>query len=143
MVRDTTTGRSYTPRDYRRLLTDAGLPSARAIADHYIGFVKFADRAHLPSSTSTPRRGQGSIPPVGAPLPNLSVGQVFDPTSTPFFTRPGDINQEDITNDAVRAWRRDALLPVQPHRQPGHRPLLAPEQPVRDQRADHRHPPPP
>jgi lysophospholipase-3 len=29
---------------------------------------------------------------------------VLGPT-TPVFTRDGDINQEDITNDAVRAWR--------------------------------------
>jgi lecithin-cholesterol acyltransferase len=106
VVRDTTTGRSYTPRDYRRLLTDAGLRSARAIADHYIGFVKFADRAHFPFVDVYAEKGSGIDTPVGAPLPNLSVGQVFDPTSTPLFTRPGDINQEDITNDAVRAWRK-------------------------------------
>ena len=24
--------------------------------------------------------------------------------STPFFTRDGDVNQEDITNNAVSAW---------------------------------------
>ena len=43
---------------------------------------------------------------MGAPLADLSIGQVLDLTSTVFFTRPGDINQEDITNNAVRAWRR-------------------------------------
>jgi lecithin-cholesterol acyltransferase len=43
---------------------------------------------------------------VGAPLANLSIGQVLDPATTAFFTRPGDINQEDITNNAVRAWRK-------------------------------------
>jgi lysophospholipase-3 len=40
---------------------------------------------------------------VGAELPNLSVGQVLD-ASTPVFTRDGDGNQEDLTNDAISAW---------------------------------------
>jgi lecithin-cholesterol acyltransferase len=31
---------------------------------------------------------------------------VIDPSTTAFFTRPGDINQEDITNNAVRVWRK-------------------------------------
>jgi lysophospholipase-3 len=36
-------------------------------------------------------------------LDDLSVGQVVDDSNT-FFTRDGDINQEDITNDAVLVW---------------------------------------
>ena len=106
VVRDTSTGRSYTPRDYRRLLTDAGLGSAKAIADHYIGFVKFADRAHFPQVDVYAEKGSGIDTVVGAPLPDLSIGQVLDPASTAFFTRSGDVNQEDITNDAVRIWRK-------------------------------------
>jgi lecithin-cholesterol acyltransferase len=106
VVRDNSTGRSYTPRNYRRLLADAGLSSARPIADHYIGFVKFADRAHFPNVDVYAEKGSGIDTIVGAPLANLSVGQVLDPTTTPFFTRLGDINQEDITNNAVRVWRR-------------------------------------
>jgi lysophospholipase-3 len=106
VVRDNSTGRSYTPRDYRQLLADAGLSSARPIADHYIGFVKFADRAHFPNVDVYAEKGSGIDTIVGAPLANLSVGQVLDPTTTPFFTRLGDINQEDITNNAVRVWRR-------------------------------------
>jgi lysophospholipase-3 len=106
VVRDTSTGRSYTPRDYRRLLTDARLGSAKAIADHYIGFVKFADRAHFPLVDVYAEKGSGIDTIVGAPLPNLSVGQILHPTSTAFFTRSGDVNQEDITNDAVSAWRK-------------------------------------
>jgi lysophospholipase-3 len=106
VVRDTSTGRSYTPRDYRRLLTDAGLNRAKAIADYYIGFVKFADRAHFPLVDVYAEKGSGIDTVVGAPLANLSVGQVLDPATTAFFTRSGDINQEDITNNAVRAWRR-------------------------------------
>jgi lecithin-cholesterol acyltransferase len=106
VVRDASTGRSYTPRDYRRLLSDAGLSSRKAIADHYIGFVKFADRAHFPDVDVYAEKGSGIDTIVGAPLANLSIGQVLDPATTPFFTRMGDINQEDITNNAVRVWRK-------------------------------------
>jgi lecithin-cholesterol acyltransferase len=106
VLRDASTGRSYTPRDYRRLLTDAGLGSAKAIADHYIGFVKFADRAHFPQVDVYAEKGSGIDTVVGAPLPDLSIGQILDPARTTFFTRAGDINQEDLTNDAVRVWRR-------------------------------------
>jgi lecithin-cholesterol acyltransferase len=30
---------------------------------------------------------------------------VLNPATAHFFTRDGDVNQEDITNGAVRAWR--------------------------------------
>jgi lecithin-cholesterol acyltransferase len=106
VVRDDSTGRSYTPRDYRKLLGDAGLNAVKDIADHYIGFVKFADRAHFPRVDVYAEKGSGIDTLVGAPLPNLSVGQVLDSNNTAFFTRDGDINQEDITNDAVRVWRK-------------------------------------
>lgn len=106
VVRDTSTGRSYTPRDYRRLLSDAGMRTEKAIADHYIGFVKFADRAHFPNVDVYAEKGSGIATVIGAPLPNLSIGQVLDITTTPFLTRNGDVNQEDITNNAVRAWAR-------------------------------------
>jgi len=36
-------------------------------------------------------------------LHELSPGQLLD-DETPFFTRNGDVNQEDITNNAVSAW---------------------------------------
>jgi lysophospholipase-3 len=106
VVRDAATGRSYTPRDYRQLLRDAGMRTERAIADHYIGFVKFADRAHFPNVDVYAEKGSGIATVVGAPLANLSIGQVLDLATTPFITRNGDVNQEDITNNAVRAWRR-------------------------------------
>jgi lecithin-cholesterol acyltransferase len=41
-------------------------------------------------------------------LQDLSVGQVVDLPTAVFLTRDGDINQEDITNDAVRVW--EAML---------------------------------
>ena len=48
-------------------------------------------------------KGSGIETLVGMLLDDLSVGQVVD-DSTEFFTRDGDINQEDITNDAVLVW---------------------------------------
>src|SRR5439155_161711 len=56
--------------------------------------------------------GQGALYPllfsgidtlVGLGLRDLTVGQLLDDNTT-FFTRDGDINQEDITNEAVGAW---------------------------------------
>jgi len=105
VVRDASTGRSYTPRDYRRLFRDAGLGWVNPIANHYIGFVKFTDPDHFPNVDVNAEKGSGIETVVGAELPNLHVGQVLDPTTAHFFTRDGDVNQEDITNGAVRAWR--------------------------------------
>jgi hypothetical protein len=41
--------------------------------------------------------------PTFNPATPLTVGQLVTGT-TEFFTRDGDVNQEDITNDAVNAW---------------------------------------
>ncbi len=105
VVRDASTGRSYTPATYRRLFRDAGLGWVNPIAHHYIGFVKFADAAHFPRVDVYAEKGSGIPTVVGAVLPNLRVGQVLDPATARFFIRDGDVNQEDITNGAVRAWR--------------------------------------
>jgi lysophospholipase-3 len=105
VVRDASTGRSYTPKTSRRLFRDAGLGWVNPIADHYIGFVKFADPRHFPRVDVYAEKGSGIATVVGAVLPNLRVGQVLDPTTAHFFVRDGDVNQEDITNGAVRAWR--------------------------------------
>jgi lecithin-cholesterol acyltransferase len=104
VVRDAATGRRYTPKDYRRLFRDAHLSWVLPIANHYIGFVKFADPAHFPRVDVHAEKGSGIATVVGAVLPNLRVGQVLDPATAQFFTRDGDVNQEDITNGAVRAW---------------------------------------
>src|SRR4051794_5287730 len=104
VVADTSTGRTYTPSDYRRLFGDAGLRDARELADRYIGFVDFADRAHFPDVDVYAEKGSGIETVVGLGLRSLRVGQLVD-ASTPLFTRDGDVNQEDITNDAVGAWR--------------------------------------
>lgn len=104
VVQDAASGVSYTPADYRRLFADAGLPDALQIARHYIGFVKFADPAHFPGVDVSAERGSGIATVVGAVLPNLAVGQPVTPTMA-FLTRPGDINQENITNTAIRVWK--------------------------------------
>ena len=54
-------------------------------------------------STSTRRRAPGWRPSSESGCTSSRPGQLLD-ASTPFFTRDGDINQEDITNDAVSAW---------------------------------------
>jgi lecithin-cholesterol acyltransferase len=103
VIQDASTGRSYTPSDFPSLFRDAGLADAGRIAEHYIGFVEFADRAHFPQVDVFAEKGSGIDTVVGVRLPNLSVGQVVD-ANTQFFTRDGDINQEDLTNEAVGVW---------------------------------------
>ena len=48
-------------------------------------------------------KGSGIETLVGLGLTDLTVGQLVTGT-TDFFTRDGDVNQEDITNDAVAVW---------------------------------------
>lgn len=103
VVRDAATGAGYAPADYPRLFHDAHLEWAEEIADYYIGFVRFADRAHFPNVDVYAEKGSGIPTVVGVGLRDLSVGQLID-ASTPFYTRDGDVNQEDITNEAVGAW---------------------------------------
>jgi lysophospholipase-3 len=104
VAEDAATGVKYTPADYRRLFTDAHLPDALQIAKYYIGFVKFRGRADFPDVDVSAERGSGIATVVGAVLPSLTVGQVVTP-KTVFLTRGGDVNQEDITNTAIRAWK--------------------------------------
>ena len=47
----------------------------------------------------------GEVGSVGERLADLTVGQLVT-QSTEFLTRDGDINQEDLTNDAVAVWAR-------------------------------------
>ena len=103
VVADASTGKSYTPANYGELFDDAGLSWAKPIADYYIGFVDFADPSAFPNVDVYAEKGSGIDTVVGIGLDDLSVGQVVD-DSNPFFTRDGDINQEDITNNAVLAW---------------------------------------
>jgi len=103
VVEDLSTGKTYTPSDFRSLFADAGLPTALELAEHYIGFVQFIDPGHFPGVDVYAEKGSGIDTVVGIGLHDLSPGQLLD-SSTPFFTRDGDVNQEDITNDAVSAW---------------------------------------
>jgi lecithin-cholesterol acyltransferase len=103
VVEDLSTGRTYTPSDFRSLFTDAKLPMALQLAEHYIGFVQFVDPAHFPNVDVYAEKGSGIETVVGVGIEGLSPGQLLD-AATPFFTRDGDVNQEDITNDAVSAW---------------------------------------
>jgi len=105
VIRDQSTGVDYTPKDYRALLDDAGLSWVKPIANFYIGGVPFADRAHFPNVDVYAEKGSGLETLVGLGLADLKVGQLVTDT-TELLTRDGDINQEDITNNAVRAWAR-------------------------------------
>ena len=104
VVSDASTGRTYTPQDYSQLFADARLPQAQEIADYYIGFVKFADPSHFPNVDVYAEKGSGISTVVGIQLHNLAVGQLLG-ASPVLFTRDGDVNQEDITNNAVLAWQ--------------------------------------
>jgi lecithin-cholesterol acyltransferase len=103
VVEDLSSGKTYTPSDFRALFKDSDLPTALQLAKHYIGFVKFIDPGHFPNVDVYAEKGSGIDTVVGIGLHDLSPGQLLD-ASTPFFTRDGDVNQEDITNDAVSAW---------------------------------------
>jgi lysophospholipase-3 len=103
VVEDLSSSKTYTPADFQALFTDAGLTTALQLAEHYIGFVQFLDPAHFPNVDVYAEKGSGIDTVVGVGLHHLSPGQLLD-ASTPFFTRDGDVNQEDITNDAVSAW---------------------------------------
>jgi lysophospholipase-3 len=103
VVEDLSTGKTYTPEDYPQLFDDADLSWVQPIARHYIGFVKFADRRHFPDVDVYAEKGSGIETLVGIGLDDLSLGQVVD-DSNPLFTRDGDINQEDLTNNAVGVW---------------------------------------
>jgi lecithin-cholesterol acyltransferase len=103
VVEDLATGKTYAPSDFRSLFTDAGLPAALQLAEHYIGFVQFTDPEHFPNVDVYAEKGSGIETVVGIGLHELAPGQLLD-ASTPFFTRDGDVNQEDITNNAVSAW---------------------------------------
>ena len=106
VIKNRATGRSYTPADTSRLLHDAGLDRIAPMAEHYLGFVDFADRRHFPDVDVAAEKGSGLPTQVGIVLPDLTRGQVVDPASAEYLDLPGDSNQEYPTNDAVRVWRK-------------------------------------
>ena len=106
IIKDQATGRSYTPANTARLLRDAGLDSIKPMVEHYIGFVRFADRKDFPNVDVSAEKGSGLPTPVGLVLPDLTLGQVVNAATAQFIDLSGDSNQEYITNDAVRVWRK-------------------------------------
>ena len=103
VIRDQSTGTDYTPEDWPALFRDAGIPWAIPIGEAYIGGVPFADPAHFPNVDVYAEKGSGLETLVGLGLTDLTIGQQVTGT-TEFLTRDGDLNQEDLTNDAVAAW---------------------------------------
>lgn len=103
VIRDQSTATDYTPEDYPTLFEDAGIPWAIPIGEAYIGGVPFADPAHFPNVDVYAEKGSGIETLVGLGLTDLTIGQQVVGT-TEFLTRDGDVNQEDLTNDAVAAW---------------------------------------
>ena len=103
IIHDQSTDTFYTPEDYPQLFDDAGISWVKPIADYYIGGVPFADPAHFPNVDVYAEKGSGIETLVGLGLPDLSVGQLVT-SNTELLNRDGDINQEDLTNEAVAVW---------------------------------------
>lgn len=105
VLQDLSSGKSYTPADFRRIFDDAGLANAKRIAEFYVGFLNISSPASFPFVDVYGERGSGIPTVVGAALPDLTVGQVLDPNTAQFFLEDGDVNQEDTTNTAILAWQ--------------------------------------
>jgi lecithin-cholesterol acyltransferase len=99
-------GTQYAPEDNLQLFADANLPLAVELASYYTGFVKFTDPSDFPNVDVYAEKGSGVETIVGLVLPDLTVGQVVPDLGNPanFFSRDGDGNQEDLTNDAIQVW---------------------------------------
>ena len=106
VIANQATGRSYTPANTVALLHAAGLDSIKGMVEHYLGFVRFKDPADFPDVDVTVEAGSAIPTETGIALPNLTRGQVVDQSTAQYFTLPGDDNQEYITNNAVRIWRK-------------------------------------
>ena len=103
VLADASTNRTYTPADYGSILADAGVGWATPIADEYVGFLHMSDPSSYPNVDVYAEKGSGIATLVGIGLPDLTRGQVLG-SDAQFFTRDGDVNQEDITNEAIGVW---------------------------------------
>ena len=103
VLSDQSQSRRYGPGDFDALLADAGVGWARPIADRYVGFLHMTAPSSYPNVDVYAEKGSGIDTLVGVGLPNLTRGQLLG-ADAEFFTRDGDINQEDITNEAIGAW---------------------------------------
>jgi lecithin-cholesterol acyltransferase len=77
---------------------------AEELGPYYIGFVKFRQPPFFPNVDVYAEMGSGFDTLVGLGFPNLSIGQLIDP-STQFFFQPGDSNEEYITNNSIEVWK--------------------------------------
>ena len=105
VLQDLSSGKSYTPVDFRQIFDDADLADAKQIAEFYVGFLNISSPSSFPFVDVYGERGSGIPTVVGAALPNLTVGQVLDSNTAQFFVEDGDINQEDTTNTAILSWQ--------------------------------------
>jgi lysophospholipase-3 len=97
-------GKTYTPQDNLELFRDAGLRLSEEIAPYYTGFIKFADPSSFPNVDVYAEIGSGLETIVGTKLNDLTVGQLADDIID-LYSRDGDANQEDITNNAIDVWQ--------------------------------------
>jgi lecithin-cholesterol acyltransferase len=103
VVRDLSSGKAYTPQDYKSLFKDAKMELAQKLAPLYLGFVKF-QAPYFPNVDVYAERGSGLDTMVGIVLPDLSSGQLLT-ENTGLILMSGDSNQEDLTNLSVMAWQ--------------------------------------
>jgi lecithin-cholesterol acyltransferase len=96
-------GKEYTPQDVPQLFKDAGLKLAQKIAPYYWGIPKFLP-PYFPNVDTYVEKGSGLPTAVGVELTSLKVGQVLGDTPT-FIFMDGDSVNEDLTADAVLAWK--------------------------------------
>jgi lecithin-cholesterol acyltransferase len=97
VIADQSTGRTYTRANTVALLHAARLDSIKKMVEHYLGFVRFRNPQAFPDVDVTVEAGSGIPTETGIALPQ---------STAQYFTLPGDDNQEYITNNAVRVWRK-------------------------------------
>ena len=112
-------GTQYTPQDHAQLFRDAQMPLAMELADHYLGFVKFATPEHFPNVDVFAEIGSGLPTLVGMEFKQLNVASFYD-NFADVIMRDGDSNQEDLTNNAIRdVWATMPCHRFEFHENPG------------------------
>ena len=107
VIRDLSTGKSYTPKDYRQLFRDAGLDDWLEVAKYYIGFVEFATPRWFPYVDVYAEVGDGLPTGVGVEVTSLQTVQLLtygDPT--PWIIVPGDSMMAYLNSSAVTLWQK-------------------------------------
>ena len=137
IVQDLSTGRRYSPAGYPPLLEDAGLASFKSIARFYVVFLNMSSSKSFPGVDVYAEKGSGLPTVVGASQPNLTVGQVLDPNTTPSSCGTATSTKRTSPTTPWPAGGR-CLLPLQPHGQPKCRSLLPALEQRRSQTPDPR-----